>query len=75
MNLLPDLKSQRKLTPEEESENKEVKSEYNRKKTLLTGYKDPDKQEKTVLTKEKPKKKLNTVSKKKSQPQKITQYV
>ena len=68
MNLLPDLKSQRKLTPEEESENKEVKSEYNRKKTLLTGYKDPDKQEKT-------KKKLNTVSKKKSQPQKITQYV
>ena len=75
MNLLPDLKAQRKLTPEEESENKEVKTEYNRKKTLLNGYKETDEQEKTVLTKEKPKKKPNTVSKKESQPQKITQYV
>ena len=43
--------------------------------TLLTGYKGGDKQEESVLTSEKPKKKPNTVSKKKAAPQKIIQYV
>ena len=50
--------------------------------TLLTGLKQSpeltpggDKQEKSVLTSEKPKKKLDTVPKKKTQLQKIIQYV
>jgi hypothetical protein len=74
-SMLTDLKQPRKLTPEEEAENKEVKSEYKRKGTLLTGNRDIDKQEKNVLTKEKAKKKPNTVSKNKTLPQKIIQYV
>ena len=48
---------------------------YAGKGTLLTGYNGEDKQEKSVLTKEKPKKKPNTVPKKKKTPQKIIQYV
>jgi hypothetical protein len=74
-SMLPSLKQNRKLTPDEEDDNKEVKEEYKRKGTLLTGQRDTDKQEKAVLTREKSKKKPNTVSKKKSLPQKITQYV
>tara|TARA_R100000656_G_C3918521_1_gene122333 strand:+ start:237 stop:449 length:213 start_codon:yes stop_codon:yes gene_type:complete len=48
---------------------------YAGKGTLLTGYNGEDKQEKSVLTKEKPEKKPNTGSKKKKAPQKIIQYV
>ena len=74
-SMLPSLKQNRKLTPDEEADNKEVKEEYRRKGTLLTGTREADKQEKSELTREKPKKKPNTVSKKESLPQKITQYV
>ena len=74
-SMLPDLKQNRKLTPEEAAENKEVKEEYKRKGTLLTGYKEADKQEKAVLIKEKPKKEPNSVSKKTAAPQKFVQYV
>ena len=48
---------------------------YAGKGTLLTGYNGEDKQEKSVLTSEKPPKKSNTVPKKKTQLQKIIQYV
>jgi len=48
---------------------------YAGKGTLLTGYNGGDKQEESVLTSEKPQKKPNTVSKKKTAPQKIVQYV
>ena len=61
MNLLPELKEKRKLTPNEEAENKKVKSEYNRKNTLLTGKRLEEQHEKEELTKEKKKKKTPNI--------------
>jgi len=57
------------------TDKKEAKQDYSGGGTLLTGKKGGDKQEKAVLTPEKPKKKSNTVAKKKTQIQKIVQYV
>jgi len=60
-SMLTGLKQDRKLTPTEETENKQVKSEYHRKVSLLTGKKKEDQQEKEELTKEKKKKKAPNI--------------
>ena len=60
-NMLTGLKQDRKLTPTEEAENKQVKSEYHRKVSLLTGQKKEEQQEKEELTKEKKKKKTPNI--------------
>lgn len=63
MTMLTDIEQTRDLTPKERSENKEIKSEYNKKKTLLTGSKEKDLKEKKELTKEKTSKKSkNSIS-------------
>tara|TARA_R100000656_G_scaffold9557_1_gene10374 strand:+ start:101 stop:391 length:291 start_codon:yes stop_codon:yes gene_type:complete len=62
-SMLTDLKQSRQLTPEEKKENADVKDEYERKKTLLTGSREQDNKEKKELTKQKPKKKKQTISK------------
>tara|TARA_B100000586_G_scaffold89492_1_gene63593 strand:+ start:9788 stop:10093 length:306 start_codon:yes stop_codon:yes gene_type:complete len=63
LTMLTDLKESRQLTPEEKKENADVVEEYERKKTLLTGSRDQDNKEKKELTKQKPKKKKQTISK------------
>jgi len=63
-SLLTDLQKTRKLTPEEEQDNKNVINEYNQKNSMLTGRGQKMKEEKEELTREsKPKKKKQTISK------------
>ena len=60
-SMLTGLKQNRKLTPTEEAENKQVKSDYHRKVSLLTGKKKEEEQEKEELTKERKKKKAPNI--------------
>jgi len=60
-SILTGLKNDRKLTPNEEAEDKQTKNEYHRKVSLLTGQKKAEQQEKEELTKEKKKKKTPNI--------------
>ena len=63
-SLLTDLQKTRKLTPEEEQDNKDVVNNYNQKKSVLTGRGQKMKEEKEELTRDsKSKKKKQTISK------------